>query len=334
MSSKGDDGNGARPPQGRISEDRPLDSLLPELTRPGTRGAGRGEAPADAVHRRVLDVELEEHREWAMACWYDPGADALAEQLSRLLEVTFLSEFTQPPTATLVERDFRAIRLLVFDTLGEASKDAVDALGFEPTDYVADEYVERMAAWREEAAAAGIDAPTSPAEVYVAEIARPNESIANRLEEIQRTMLAQLDGEVWGETPGGPSKLMATYFRQHFNTTVAPNRDGLHAFELFLVQDKPGVLRWMPPLLFQALCDFVGVILQAEHHLNTQWALCVPDTYGFAPPPVLRVATDAGYEHIPVGQRIVQWCIMARGGHAPTLAERVDELVKNLGVAD
>lgn len=143
-------------------------------------------------------------------------------------------------------------------------------------------------------------------------------------------MLDQLGGEVWGETPGGPSKLLATYVRQHFNTTVTPSRDGLHAFELFLVQDKPDELRWMPPLIFQALCDFVGVVLQAEYGLSAQWALCTPDDDGFAPPPVLRVATATGYEQIAIGERIVKWCVMARGGHAPTLAEQVDELVDGL----
>jgi hypothetical protein len=164
--------------------------------------------------------------------------------------------------------------------------------------------------------------------VFKADIELPNASISDKLEQIQRQMIDQLDGEVFGETPGGPSKLMATYFRQHFNTTITPDRKGLHSFELFLVQEKAHTLRWMPPLLFQGLCDFVGVLLQAEFKRNVQWALSTPDDSGFAPPPVFRVpASGGGYEHIPVGELIIQWCVLPQPEQTPTLAQRIEEVV-------
>ena len=284
-----------------------------------------------AIHPRVLEVELEHHREWALACWSDEEPQVLAEQLSRLVEVTFLAEYSQRPSIALGERNFEAVQLLCFDELGEDSRQAIAELGFEPVDYVSDQYVERMSAWREEAEAEGMEPPSSPAEVYKAEIRRPDSSIFDTLQKIQGQMIDQLEGEVFGETPGGPSKLMATYFRQYFNTTVTPDRKGLQSFELFLVQDAPHRLRWVPPVLFQGLCDFVGVLLQAEHNLNVQWALSTPDEVGFAPPPVFRVPSPkGGFEHIAIGEHITNWCVMPKDQDAPSLAERIDSLVEDI----
>jgi hypothetical protein len=281
---------------------------------------------AQPVHPRVLEVGLEDHQEWALACWFDPGPDKLDAQLRRLLEVTFLAEFSQRPSLDLVDRNFEAVQLLVFDELGAESRDRLEALGFESASYVPDNYVERMSAWREEAKDEGLEIPSTPKSVFNAPISRPDPSISSKLEQIQRQMVDKLDGEVFGETPGGPSKLMASFFRQHFNVTITPDRKGLHSFELFLVQETPRTLRWMPPVLFQSLCDFVGVMLQAEHGLTVQWGMSTPDSTGFAPPPVFRVPTDGGYRQIPVGEEVIRWCVMPRSDDAPTLAEQVAKL--------
>lgn len=285
---------------------------------------------SQSIHPRVLEVELEHHSEWALACWSDTDPSELRDQLYRLLELTFLAEYSQQPSIALGERNFQAVQLLVFDELSQPSREVLGDLGFAETQYVPDQYEERMAAWRQEAEAEGVTPPESPVAVFKADIERPNASISETLDEIQRKMIDRLDGEVFGETPGGPSKLMATHFRQHFNTTITPDRKGLHSFELFLVQEKARTLRWMPPMIFQGLCDFVGVVLQAEYRLNVQWALSTPDDMGFAPPPVFRVpASGGGHEHIPVGEMIIQWCVLPQPEETPSLAQRIDEIVSS-----
>jgi hypothetical protein len=286
---------------------------------------------AQPVHPRVLEVGLEDHQEWALACWFDPGPDELEAQLRRLLEVTLLAELSQRPSLDLLERNFQAIQLLVFEELGADSREVLQDMGFEATSYTPDNYVERMSAWRDEAKEAGLEIPSSPKSVFSAPIRRPDASIADRLEQIQSQMVDKLDGEVFGETPGGPSKLMASYFRQHFNAEVTPDRKGLQSFELFLVQERSSVFRWIPPVLFQSLCDFVGVMLQAERGLNVQWGMSTPKMTGLAPPPAFRVPVDGGFRQIPVGEQMVRWCVMPQAaigeaGDAPTLAERVVEM--------
>lgn len=313
----------------RISEDRPLDALLPELEKPPTRGDASAPSGA-AVHPRVLEVQLEHHMEWALACWADPGPQALREQLRRLLEVTFLAEYSQPATEELVERNFEAVQLLVFADLDDAAQAVLEELGFSSVSYVPDNYVERMSAWRDEARAAGGEVPNVPRSVWKADIERPSDALAEKLAKLERQMVNKLDGDVWGETPGGPSRLMATYMRQFFNTTVTPSREGLHNFELFLVQETPGKLRWLGPVVFQGLCDFMGVLLQAEHNFTVQWALCTPDSSGFAPPPVFRVLLPGGHRHVSIGQLVVQWAVMPRDEDDPSLATRLDEVADGL----
>jgi hypothetical protein len=305
-----------------------LDALLPELAEPGRSESEAIEALA--VHPRVLEVELEDSWEWAMTCWFDPGSEELADQLTMMIVATLLAEMSTPPAALKVERNFSAVRLLVFAELSAESRAAIERLGFKSAPYVGDEYVERMAAWRDEARAAGTHIGSKPDEIFVLEVVRDDPAISAKLDEIQRRMVEDLGDEVWGETPGGPSRLMATYFRQYLNSSVTPSHEGLRAFELFLSQEKTDVLRWMPPVLFQGLCDFVGVILQAEYEFEAQWGLCATDETGFTPPPLLRVSTDAGFEIVPVGEFLVEWCIMPRGDDAAQLADYLDELVEEL----
>jgi hypothetical protein len=310
-------------------DNRPLDDLLPELG--DTTGDDEPNAgDAAAVHPSVLEVGLEHHREWALACWYDPGPDELAAQIERLVVATLLAEWSQPPSHTMLERNFEAIELLVFGELGPASRTALGECGFEPASFEPDQYKERMATWHKQARRVGVQVPETPTSAWRAALERPKAAIADKLDEVAHRMVDKLDGDVWGATPGGPSRLMATIARQILNANLTPNRDGLHALELLLVQQRPATLRWISPVLFQGLCDFIGVVLQAEYGFNVQWAMCSPDASGMVPPPLFRVQLPGGPEHIPVGRLVVKWCAMARGEQAPSLAERVDELATSL----
>lgn len=297
----------------RLDEDRPLDSLLPEMTeRSGRRRVG-SDAALDKMplHPRVLEVELEEGMEWAMAAWEDPGQLELISYLRRLMESTLLSEMSQPASREdLADRRFDAIELLVFDELFGESRFALEQMGFEPVDYQSDRYTERMEAWREEAREVGFEVPSRPETVWRNVLARPDATLDDKLATVHADLQRSLGNEVWGERPGGPSKALAEKFRQYFNTSVGPNADGLDSFELFLVQEGGAYVRWMRPLLFQALCDFVGVVLQAHYGFQVDWAVCEPDANGFVPPPLFRLKQGTKTANFPVGLHVVRWAMM------------------------
>ena len=89
-----------------------------------------------------------------------------------------------------------------------------------------------------------------------------------------------------------------------------PTLDGLRTLEMLLVSQQAGAIRWIPPMLFQALCDFIGVIGQTLFDRHIAWALCEPDG-DFCTPPLLRLALASGkHIHIPIGLRLVQWWLL------------------------
>lgn len=313
---------------GRMSEERPLDSMLPGL---GESSRPRSEPiDASAVHPRVLEVTLEDTWEWTVGVWFDPGAPALKARLRELIQVTVLSELSKSPDSKTPERNFSKMRLLAFCELSAPSREVIETMGFGATEFGADQYVERIAAWSDEAIAAGLEPPESPDAVYTMDISRVDPVISKTLLTIQDQMTKKLAGEFWGQTPGGPSRLMATYFRQYLNATVTPTRKGLHEFELFICQETQDCLRWIDPSIFQALCDFVGVILRSVYDLDVQWGICTPDSSGFAQPPVFRAKNASGYQIVPISLHLLNWCVMPRGDGARSLAESVDALVRDL----
>lgn len=313
---------------GRMSEERPLDALLPGL---GKTGRKKSEPiDASAVHPRVLEVTLEDHMEWTLGVWSDPGAHALDKRLRELIQVTVLAELSKSPDSKTASRNFSKMRLLAFSELSAKSREAIEKIGFSEVEFEPDQYVERVAAWRDEASAAGLSPSARPTAVYVLDISRGDPVIAENLRTIQGQMTKTLAGEFWGQTPGGPSRLMAMHFRQSLNAAVTPDRKGLHQFELFIVQDRSRCLRWIDPSIFQALCDFVGVILRAVYDLDVQWGICTPDASGFAAPPVFRIKKSEGYQIVPISLHVLNWCVMPRGPDAPSLAESVDVLAGEL----
>ncbi|MGM0558591.1 MAG: hypothetical protein ACQEVA_19555, partial [Myxococcota bacterium] len=86
--------------------------------------------------------------------------------------------------------------------------------------------------------------------------------------------------------------------------------DGLDSFELFLVQEGGEYVRWMRPLLFQGLCDFIGVVLQAHYGFEVDWAVCEADDDGFVPPPLFRLRRGSNTTNFPVGLHVVRWAMM------------------------
>ena len=74
---------------------------------------------------------------------------------------------------------------------------------------------------------------------------------------------------------------------------------GLRTLEMLLVSQQAGAIRWIPPMLFQALGDFIGLLGQTLFDRHIAWALCEPDG-DFCTPPLLRLALASG-KHIHIG---------------------------------
>lgn len=304
-----------------MSTERPLDALFPELAR--TRSAPLARTP---FHPRVLEVETEDGFEYTLACFADPGSQReLHKQLLALVEATLLSELCR--SASSIREGYRrhtGIRLLVFPTLPYAVEPAVRAFGFSPSALSPEAMAERVRVFEREATEVGAQIGAAPAAVFFAPIAHPDGALGEKLEALHRMMADRMGSDVWGASPGGPSKLFALYVAKEFGETIRPTLEGLRSMELLLVQQKPGVIRWMHPLHFQALCDFIGVLAASDFGRKISWAVSEDIGSGHAPPPVFRVDDEKPRAiHVPIGHHILRWSMMpiAPGEVVPSLAD-------------
>jgi hypothetical protein len=136
--------------------------------------------------------------------------------------------------------------------------------------------------------------------------------VGDQLRTMQTLLTDRLGDEVWGAAPGSPSGVLAELWRRLFSDEITPDPEGLRMVEALLVRREEGVVRWMPPLLYQAFCDLVGVVTVAAFGEPVQWAVCAPEPDGFAPPPVFRIDGPSGQVHVPIGLHVLRWCIMPR----------------------
>lgn len=293
-----------------MSADRPLDALLPGLGMPSAPAL-----PRTAVHPRVLEAEVDGVREWGLIVWEDPGGpQALHHAVQGLLEATLLAELSRPPASVhrVPDRRFEAIRLFVFAELPYDPAPAIRAFGFSPASPQPETYEERLRVVANEARATG-RAVEAPVTVWEARIAHPGGELGAKLCDIERMMAERMGDDVWGQTPGGPSKLFATYVAQVFGESIEPSLAGMRAMEMLLVSPEHGAIRWIPPLLFQALCDFVPIVANVEFGTKTSWAVCEPIEGDTAQPPLIRVEPSRAGEppvHVPLGPHILRWSMM------------------------
>lgn len=285
-----------------MNADRPLDALLPTLREPAL--------PKTAVHPRVLEVETEDGIEWALLVWADPGGpQQLHQDVQALVEATLLSELSRAPSeiAAQGERRFSGLRLIVFTDPGWDIEPAVRAFGFRRQDAALAEDAARAVAAEAEKAGRTVGQPSS---VWRAEIRRPAGALGESLEQIQRMMAQRLGQERWGSTPGGFSHLFATYLMKTFGEKIRPDVDGLASLDLLVVQRDEDVIRWMPPLVFQALCDFLPVAAASLYDAKVSWAESEDLGGGFSHPPLIRVEQAGEGIHIPIGHHVLRWWMM------------------------
>ena len=206
------------------------------------------------------------------------------------------------------ERRFKGLRLHIMQDLGWNAAASLRAFGFAPCqEPVSDEQRRVIVA---EAERTGRVSDGHPHSSWRAEIRSPEGRLGERLADIDRMMAERMDNELWGETPGGPSHLLATYVRKSFGEKVEATPQGLDSLELFLVQRTPGAIRWIPSVIFQALADFVGVV--AAHHFGVKvsWAEAEDLGDGYGHPPLFRTEIRGEQVPVPLGQPLLRWCMM------------------------
>ncbi|RLB55501.1 MAG: hypothetical protein DRJ42_06105 [Deltaproteobacteria bacterium] len=303
----------------------PLGEMLSELPQlPNQRGPAAA-GPGEAVHTRVLPVETAEGSELVLACWRDPGGAAALHAALRLrIEGSLIGELSR--TADDLRENPSALvglRLVLFADVADAG-DAVKAFGLSRAGAGTAESRAALARLRHEATLFGESIPDEPVAIYagravVTDIAREVESA-----------LVEMTGDVWGKNPGAPFARMARAFAAiedarlsadaSADTRVVLSADlaGVSAVEELLFTDRPGVLRWLPPLTFQALCDLLAVAISRSLGRQVDWAETAADDAGVAPPPMIRLS---GNVHVPLALEVLRWAVMPR---------RVDEEVPSL----
>lgn len=289
-----------------MSSERPLDALLPELSLQAPA------IPKTTLHPRILELGPSEGDAWILALWSDPGsAQALHTQVKNLLEATLVAHLCRAPEAReALDRAPSSIQLLVFSTVAANIQTALRAFGFQ---HEAQGTIggDRLQTLIQEGRTNGWQVPDQPVSVWTVRIHQPNDTDA--ISAIHRRVRERLEGDFWGNEPGRFSMAAASIFEQELDLKLMPDRAGLDAFESAIVpKNVINQIRWIPPILFQALCDFVGVVTAQLWKHNVEWALCEPDEGVFCPPPVFRVtrSDNKKQEHLGIAQHLMRWCVM------------------------
>lgn len=296
------------PSWSKMSEDRPLDSLFPELAGEYQDVPASAEAPAaPLLCPQVLEVELEHTWQWAMATFEAPQLlRELLSPLNTLVEATLLQELSRPPGYGGLEgRAFEGAVLFAFEALPDAWASPLEAAGWHRLNhYSADDYRERMGAWQRIAREEGFACPAQPAQIWWMPLHRPEPTIAAKLKFVQVRTAEALGARVWGQNPGMPSKVMAQQLQQQFSLSPAPTLDGLHELDMLLVERAPHRVRWLDPMIFQGLCDLICVIAIHELRHRVQWGVSQTDGHGGVYPPLMRLERASGAQDIELGQQL------------------------------
>ncbi len=306
--------------------DKPLDSLFPDLRE---RVAGGTRSDARPVHGRILEQPLTQGATmvaestgatlapvaFVIVVWRDPGGKvALHNALRSAIESTLLGELSRTP-AELTEEEGRRpamLRVVLFDAV-EGSEEALRAFGLRR---VSGE-LEGLAHIRGEASREGFEVD-EPTEVFEAPFAFTTD--AHLLDEALRSRLGD---RVFGSEPGALFAALNHVLAAMSLPTLAPVGDALDALEGLAIADVEEQIRWVPPTLFQALCDAVGVCAVKERNRTVQWAPSEPDEDGFAPAPMVRLREGAAWAHVPLGRDLMRWLVMprAKGEAIPPLSQ-------------
>lgn len=272
------------------------------------------------LHRGILQLNADGHRRWAAAVWAWPAEiEVFFGELQALLKGTLVLEWIQPSRGgDSVPPGFQSFDLIAYQSLGTESLIAreLERRGFERvmTYGVSPEMLERLTVFQNEARRHGIEQVEDPKVLYRLQVHRASGELAARVGRACRRTERTLRGEVWGEKPGLFSKAFCDALRQEVQVEIPPNESGLATFSDLVVEESEGIT-WVEPMVFQALADFLGVVLQHRADVEVQWSLCeVDEQTGLAPPPLFRVRRrQRRWQVVPIGLKLVDQISLPRG---------------------
>lgn len=279
--------------------------------------------PRVPVHARVLHVPTSASTfAWNLVVWDDPGgAPALHTALRPLIEAALLSELSAPFDAPDDERP-SALRLISFADV-ERFEDAVRAFGLREVPHD-DAFEEALRHARGEAGRVGREPP----EQITRRFESPLVLSPSPVLVLEDALRKKLGDEVFGARPGAIFAALNVVLSERGEAPLPAKRSSLDALEALLCVEAPNVLRWIPPRLFQALCDAVAVVAATELGREVQWATSDVEEDGLARPPLVRVRVRE-WLHLPIGLHLLRWCVMPRSTEeqVPSIAEWLtDEL--------
>ncbi len=249
------------------------------------------------IHSRVLSIG---DAAYALACWRDPGGQrALYAAVQRSVESLLLALLCEESTSShpFDQRDGQ-LQLVMFERVPDAER-ALAAFGFqekEPSDL--DETLRHI---RGEASRAGRPVPDAPVQCFEASVAQSHDRAVRAAQSVATTK------DRWGDRPGAPFRRLVHHLRAR-GVSLGPDHQSIRTLEDLFVSKRSGVIRWMPPPLFLALCDALAVVAAQAHEVRVEYA--ASDSAEDAVPPMIRVPSAEGFIYVPLGLHVLRWCIM------------------------
>lgn len=282
--------------------------------------------PLEPVHVRALAFEDGDELTVGFIVWKDPGGvRALRRELGVRIEAALLSVLSRSADELTRDGERRPSRilLLTFDAIDGDVASALAPFGLRQVDYDPVAFAQTMALVRGEAQRCGATSPDAPVAIYSVPVALPDEPRGTNVQTLEAVLREGLAGIVWGEKPGAHFLALSASLGAIDEAPLSPESSALDRIETIVGQLVPGRIRWIPPLVFQAVCDAIGVIATKEHSRKIDWAPCDPDDDGLAPPPLLRARLPDGMVHIPIGEHVLRWSMMplAEGEVPPPLSD-------------
>lgn len=296
----------------------PLDTLLPGLRQKATRFA------ALPVHPRVVHARSPAGARSVVLSSFAAAANvrALHAALKPVVEAALLSELSRP-AGELVEAEAGAAlsALELYEFVGHPfdAQPALQPFGLQPAPLDDASAHRAMALLRREAQQVDGEVPDEPRARYRASITGSSHPLASQLAAALREHAPRAP---WGSSPGALARACADQLTQLGYPGVEPTRAGIERLEQVAVPRAHGVIRWVDPLVFQAMCDLLAVAAAASYGREVEWAVCEPDEETqLAPPPLIRVAGKRDSFHVPLGEHVLRWCVMpsTAGEEIPSL---------------
>jgi hypothetical protein len=273
----------------------PLGELLEAMPEPP-------DGARSLVHGRVLEAALDDATAWVLASFdAAPDAASLHRALKERLEALFLSELSRSAASFREHgrKRFEKIWFATFAPLPSHADRALAPFALSPGDVRLIAFRRALAALRHEGGA-GVDEPSALFEATI-----END---RSLDEPHDALARALGDHVFGVRP-----------RHSFDAAlrcldITPRRDLLETLSLLerrVVSSTRGVVRFVPPLFFQAMADGAAAAVHALGR-EVQWAESHDDEGLFAPP-LFRFRDASGWAHVPIGVELLRWCVMPLG---------------------